>query len=99
VYESFYVPTATRSIINVTGTNELASNQSENLVAKANEILKSLVKVKVSTDYDSKERLFNNYASVIDQNSNPVLLMEFDPFNYSANLNILWLNPSGKFPY
>ena len=61
-----------------------------------NVFLNSLVKLEISTNYDTKEQRFNNYASLIGQNSNPVLLLQIDPLSQPIQLNIVWINPDGK---
>jgi len=81
-YETFFTKSKLDDLTSIIRSNETNSN---------NELfLKSLVQMKLSSDYDTKERIFNNYANIIDQNTNPTLLMEFDPIEISLEFKINW---------
>lgn len=81
-FEAYFTKTKISEFINLIQPNE-TSNKNENF-------LKNLVQIKISSDYDSKERKFSNYANIIDQNSNPTILMEFDPIEPSLEFKINW---------
>lgn len=59
-------------------------------------ILNSMIRLEVSTDYDQKERRFNNYAQIIDQRSNPTLLIQFDPLPQPIQFDIAWLDKNSN---
>ncbi len=62
-------------------------------VLKPDEFLSLVNQFEISTDYDSKEQMFYyNYASVIQQKSNPILLIAFDFVPKSMNLTFVWTN-------
>ena len=46
-----------------------------------NILLNSIVKLVIASDYDSRERRLDNYASILDVNSNPTILIQIDPIN------------------
>ena len=60
-----------------------------------NVFLNSLVKLEISTNYDTKEQRFNNYAALIGEKSNPILLIQIDPLSQPIHLHIAWINPDG----
>lgn len=58
--------------------------------------LNSLMHLEVSTNYDFKEQKLANYAAIIKQDSNPVLLMQIDPLPNDIDLKINWINPNSN---
>lgn len=63
---------------------------------KHNLLLKSIIKLEISSDYDAKERRFNNYGSILDLNSNPSVLIWLDPIDEPLRFKIVWIDPDGK---
>jgi len=60
--------------------------------------LNNLVTIEISTEFDSRERKFSkNFASVIDQNDSPELLLEFDPLEIPLEFSIEWYDINGNF--
>ena len=78
------------------GTFEIANRLLEDLISTRESILNSLVTMEVSTDYEQKERRFGNYAWVMDDRSNPTLLMEFDPIDRPIEFHILWVDKNSE---
>lgn len=94
IYEAYFVPTKNKDLIEL--NSNFNATVSQVLLNKKDLLLKSLVKLEVSSDYDAKERRFNNYGSILDLNSNPSLLILLDPINESIKFKISWINPNGK---
>lgn len=86
-YEVFFTMKRAKYLIDHFNTSDAAMADHKTF------ILKSIIRMEVSSDYDVKERRFVNYASVMDVNSEPALLLEFDPVEQPINLIISWLDP------
>ena len=56
------------------------------------EFLEKIIRFEISSDYDSKDNVFNNLHSTIGQNSNPEILLEFDEIDSSLEFKIIWYN-------
>lgn len=80
-YEAFYAPKKMLEIKNSQG--------SENF-------FKVLQNIEISSDYDAKEQILSNYARVIDQKTNPQLLLQIDPIEQPLSLQITWSNSEGN---
>ncbi len=83
VYEAYFKPISNKHLINVD------TNDSNNI------LLNSIVKLVIASDYDSRERRLDNYASILDVNSNPTILIQIDPINETLLLKIKWYNSNG----
>lgn len=59
--------------------------------------LKVVQKIEISSNYDAKEQILLNYAGIIDQTSNPQLLIQVDPIDEPLSLTITWANNEGIF--
>lgn len=95
-YEAYFMPRSSKETIKVIQPSASLSS-SEELNAVRSQLLQILTRFVVSTDFDSKERQFNNYAAVMDQKSDPALLMDFDPVvDRDIEFWITWSNPSSK---
>lgn len=96
-FEAFFVPQPVKeSIITVASFNSSSSLLPE-LAALRSQLLQSLIRFVISTDFDTKERQFvTNYASVMDQASDPALLIDFDPIEKDIEFWITWTNPLSK---
>jgi hypothetical protein len=90
-FETFLRKSSTKQIVNL--PDKKNSNSS------INSFLNNLVKIEISTEFDTRERKFSkNFAFVIDQNDNPELLMEFDPLEAPIEFSIEWYNVNGNLP-
>lgn len=86
-YEAFFKPTKKKEITKINEKN----------APNAHIFLESLAKFEISTDYDFKEQMFlTNYASIIHQDSNPILHMILDPVTEPLNMTIEWTNSESK---
>ena len=56
--------------------------------------LKKITRFEISSDYDSKDNVFNNYHSTIDQHTNPEILLELDAIDSPLDFKIIWYNES-----
>lgn len=83
VYEAYFKPISNKHLIDVD------TNDSNNI------LLNSIVKLVIASDYDSRERRLDNYASILDVNSNPTILIQIDPINETLLLKIKWYNSNG----
>ena len=75
------------------------TNQDANIKSHREYFLDHIIKIEISSDYDSRERKFKNYDTLMNQNNNPSLLLEFDPLDKSVEFYIVWKNPNGKFNF
>ncbi len=91
-YEAYFVPTRNTELIKISNLKDIP----EPVLGKANLLLKSMIKIEISSDYDAKERRFNNYAAILDLNSNPSLLILLDPINEPLKFKISWIDSNGK---
>ena len=89
-YEALFTPKSSKELIT---TNFNISNHE--LITIKNQLLQLLTNFIVSTDFDTKERQFSNYGCILDQNSDPALLMDFDPVDRDFEFWIIRTNPSG----
>jgi hypothetical protein len=93
LYEIFFKILSNKNQIEIDDGKLIKQNQT--LSSNRNSILNNLNKLKISTDYDTKDRRFFNYISIMNQNSNPCLLMEFDPLsNELEPFYIRWYSPN-----
>jgi hypothetical protein len=92
-YEVFMSRKSSKDLIRL---HEIIKSDNSNLTSVKDLILNSLIKIQISTDYDQKERKFTNYASLMNQKSNPTLLMEFDPLEKPIEFFIQWVDPDSK---
>lgn len=90
-YEAYFTTRSSKQLIST--SFNMSSNISSSLKSQ---ILQILTRFAVSTNFDTKERDFTNYASVIDQKSDPSLLIEFDPIEKEFEFWIKWTNPLSK---
>ena len=90
-YEAYFTTKSSKQLIST--SFNMSSNISSSLKSQ---ILQILTRFAVSTNFDTKERDFTNYASVIDQKSDPSLLIEFDPIEKEFEFWIKWINPLSK---
>ena len=87
-YETFFMKSSSKQTISIADT--LKTSSVNNL------FLQSLIKIEISTEFDARERKFSkNYASIIDQNDNPELLMEFHPLEDQLDFTIEWYSANG----
>lgn len=92
-YEIFFSVKNTKELTKI---KEIEDKKLSNLMLKRDLILQSLIKMKMSSEFNSRERFFKNYASIMDLNSNPILLMEFDPIDKPIEFFIVWSDSNGK---
>ena len=53
--------------------------------------------IEVSTDFEKRERRGNNYASLIDEKSNPFVVLNFvKKIHSEIRLTINWMDPNGE---
>ena len=88
-YEAFIRKRNSNEVIK---THEIGNKLLNGLILMREIILYSLIRFEISTGYDHKEMIFSNYASIMDQSSNPTLLMEFDPVEQPVEFFILWID-------
>lgn len=87
-YEAYFCQKSSKNSIN---TNFNVS--SDDLVASKANLLQLLIRFAISTEFDTRERQFNNYAGIMDQKSDPVLILEFDPIEIPMDFVIKWIDP------
>lgn len=95
-FEAFFVPPPVKeNIIKATSFN--SSSLLPEFAALRSQLLQALIRLVISTDFDTKERQFvTNYASVMDQAGDPALLIDFDPVDKDIEFWITWTNPLSK---
>lgn len=89
-FEAFFTPRLVKETIIVPNLSH--SSSKTELISQKSNLLQNLIRFIVSTDFDSKERQFANYASIMDQTSDPALLMDFDPIDKDIEFWITWTN-------
>lgn len=95
LYETYFKMVSNKNLIEIDDTKLIKHNQS--LFTNRNSILNNLIKLKISSDYDTKDRRFFNYISLMNQNTNPCLLMEFDPLTTDLEpFYIRWYDPNDQ---
>ncbi|CRL07323.1 CLUMA_CG020302, isoform A [Clunio marinus] len=69
-------------------------------ISKSNPLAKRIMQLDVSTDFDQKELVSRNFAKIIGENSEPVLITKFSGYFQSkitkVNLTIVWIDSSEK---
>ena len=93
LFEAYFSPTKRMNSIEI---NPDFKNKSQSSINKMNLLLNSIAKLEVSSDYDSKERRFNNYGSLLDINCNPSLLIVIDPIEEDFKFQIVWFDSNGN---
>ncbi len=93
-YEAFYRKRTSKELIR---TYDIENRLLDELISMRELFLNSLLRMEISTDYDQKERRFTNYVSIMNERSNPTLLMEFDPIERPLEFFILWVDKNSKF--
>lgn len=102
VYKGFLIKHEARINANLTVELETLCRPNHQLaqVSKSLKLAKKIMQLDVSTDFDQKEMITRNFARVIGVNSEPVLILKLSatshPENSTANLTILWIDPSEK---
>ncbi len=92
-FETFLRKSSTKQLVNLPDKKDASYSNSS-----VNSFLNNLVKIEISTEFDTRERKFSkNFAFVIDQNDSPELLMEFDPLEAPIEFSIEWYNVNGNF--
>ncbi len=92
-YEVLYRKRTSKELIKA---HDISNRLLEELTSTRELFLNSLIRMEISTDYDQKERRFSNYVSIMNEKSNPTVLMEFDPIERPLEFYILWIDKNSK---
>lgn len=69
-------------------------------VSKSIKLAKKIMQLDVSSDFDQKELVSRNFARILSEDTEPVLILKlsgsFNVENSTANLTVLWVGPDEK---
>lgn len=103
VYKGFLVRHQARIHVNLTVELETLCHPYHNYaqVSKSNKLAKRIMQLDVSTDADQKELISRNFARVMGEKSEPILILKLlgsstELGNTSETFNVLWIDPNDK---
>lgn len=102
VYKGFLIKHEARINVNLTVELETWCRPSHHhaQVSKSNKLAKKIMQLDVSTDFDQKELTSRNFARILSEKSEPVLILKLSGTshveNSTVNLTILWIDPNEK---
>lgn len=69
-------------------------------VSKSNKLAKKIMQLDVSTDFDQKELISRNFARILRDTSEPILILKLSGTsqvdNATVTLSVLWVDPTEK---
>lgn len=102
VYKGFLIRHQAKIHVNLTVELETLCQPYHNYaqVSKSHRLAKKVMQLDVSTDADQKELISRNFARVIGENSEPVLILKLlgstQVGNNSETFNVVWIDPSDR---
>jgi protein xylosyltransferase len=102
VYKGFLIRHEAQINVNLTVELETLCRPSHHhaQVSKSHKLSKKIMQLDVSTDFDQKELISRNFARILSENSEPVLILKLSGTsqveNSTVNLTVLWIDPYEK---
>jgi protein xylosyltransferase len=102
LYKGFLIKHEARINVNLTVELETWIRPSHHhaQVSKSNKLAKKIMQLDVSTDFDQKELTSRNFARILSESSEPVLILKISGTshveNSTVNLTILWIDSNEK---
>jgi hypothetical protein len=90
-FEVFFTQTNVESVFEIKDLKNL----SEECISLSKYLQRSIIYFHVSSDYNSREKRFDNFFNVLDQKTNPTVLIEIDVLEKPLEFFIMFRDPNG----